>query len=405
MLTEMMIEKSSREFVELENQFGAHNYHPLDIVIERAEGVWVYDVEGNRYLDCLAAYSAVNQGHCHPRILQTLMEQAHKVTLTSRAFRNDQLGPFYKELHDLTGFDMALPMNSGTEAIETAVKTARKWGYKVKGIPDGKAEIIVCANNFHGRTVTIVSFSTDEQYRDGFGPFTPGFKVIPFGDVEALRQAITPNTCAFLVEPIQGEAGIVIPPVGFLGQAAEICRQNRVLLMADEIQSGLGRTGELFAYMHEHIQPDVLIIGKALAGGFYPVSAVLSSKEILGVYQPGDHGSTFGGNPLGCAIARTALRVLAEERLVERSAEQGAYFLGLLKSLHSSKIKEVRGIGLWIGIELHVSARPYCEALKQEGVLCKETHDKVIRIAPPLIIRREEIDWAFERIRRVIEKG
>ena len=405
MLTEMMIEKSSREFVELENQFGAHNYHPLDIVIERAGGVWVYDVEGNRYLDCLAAYSAVNQGHCHPRILQTLTEQAHKVTLTSRAFRNDQLGPFYRELHDLTGFDMALPMNSGAEAVETAVKTARKWGYKVKGIPDGKAEIIVCANNFHGRTVTIVSFSTDEQYRDGFGPFTPGFKVIPFGDVEALRQAITPNTCAFLVEPIQGEAGIVIPPAGFLNQVAEICRQNRVLLMADEIQSGLGRTGELFAYMHEHIRPDVLIIGKALAGGFYPVSAVLSSKEILGVYKPGDHGSTFGGNPLGCAIARTALRVLVEERLVERSAEQGAYFLGLLKSLHSSKIKEVRGIGLWIGIELHVSARPYCEALKQEGVLCKETHDKVIRIAPPLIIRREEIDWAFERIRRVIEKG
>ena len=405
MLTDVMTERSTREFVELESQFGAHNYHPLDIVIERAEGVWVYDVEGKRYLDCLAAYSAVNQGHCHPRILQTLIEQAHKVTLTSRAFRNDQLGLFYKELHDLTGFDMALPMNSGAEAVETAVKTARKWGYKVKGIPEGKAEIIVCANNFHGRTVTIVSFSTDEQYRDGFGPFTPGFRVIPFGDAEALRKAITPDTCAFLVEPIQGEAGIVIPPSGFLKQAAEICRENNVLLVADEIQSGLGRTGKLFAYMHEGIKPDMLIVGKALAGGFYPVSAVLSSKEILGVYKPGDHGSTFGGNPLGCAVARTALRVLVEEQLVERSAELGAYFLTLLKTLRSAQLKEVRGIGLWIGIELHTPARPYCEALKQEGVLCKETHDRVIRIAPSLTIRREEIDWAFERIRKVVEKN
>jgi ornithine--oxo-acid transaminase len=405
MLTEAMTERSTREFVELESQFGAHNYHPLDIVIERAEGVWVYDVEGKRYLDCLAAYSAVNQGHCHPKILQTLIDQAHKVTLTSRAFRNDQLGPFYKELHDLTGFDMALPMNSGAEAVETAVKTARKWGYKVKGIPEGKAEIIVCANNFHGRTITIVSFSTDEQYRDGFGPFTPGFRAIPFGDAEALRQAITPNTCAFLVEPIQGEAGIVIPPAGFLPQAAEICAKNNVLLITDEIQSGLGRTGELFAYMHEGIRPDMLIVGKALAGGFYPVSAVLASKEILGVYKPGDHGSTFGGNPLGCAVARAALKVLVEERLVERSAEMGAYFLGLLKTLNSPQLKEVRGIGLWIGIELTVPARSYCEALKNEGVLCKETHDRVIRIAPPLTIGREEIDWAFARIRKVIGKN
>jgi ornithine--oxo-acid transaminase len=405
MLTETMVEQSTRDFIELENEFGAHNYHPLDIVIDRAEGVWVYDVEGKRYLDCLAAYSAVNQGHCHPKILQTLVDQAHKVTLTSRAFRNDQLGPFYKELHDLTGFDMALPMNSGAEAVETAVKTARKWGYKVKGIPDGKAEIIVCANNFHGRTVSIISFSTDEQYRDGFGPFTPGFKVIPFGDVNALRHAITANTCAFLVEPIQGEAGIVIPPAGFLKQAAEICRQNNILLMADEIQSGLGRTGKLFAYMHEGIRPDLLIVGKALAGGFYPVSAVLSSKEILGVYKPGDHGSTFGGNPLGCAVARTALRVLVEENLVQRSAELGAYFVSRLKTLRSTNIKEVRGIGLWIGIELKVPARPYCEALKQEGILCKETHDKVIRIAPPLTIGRNEIDWAWEGIRKVIEKN
>ncbi len=398
-------EVTTQQFMELEDQYGAHNYHPLDVVIERAEGVWVYDVEGKRYLDCLAAYSAVNQGHCHPKILRTLKEQAEKVTLTSRAFRNDQLGLLYKDLHDLTGFDMALPMNSGAEAVETAIKTARKWGYKVKGIPEGKAEIIVCANNFHGRTVTIVSFSTDDQYRDGFGPFTPGFKVIPFGDATALRNAITPNTCAFLVEPIQGEAGIVIPPAGFLKQAAEICRANRVLLMTDEIQSGLGRTGKLFAFMHENIRPDVLIVGKALAGGFYPVSAVLSSKEILGVYKPGDHGSTFGGNPLGCAIARTALRVLVEEKMVQRSAELGAYFLTLLETLQSPDLKEVRGKGLWIGIELHSPARPYCEALRQEGILCKETHDRVIRIAPPLVIRCEEIDWAFERIRKVIQKS
>ncbi|MGA7322679.1 MAG: ornithine--oxo-acid transaminase, partial [Candidatus Sulfotelmatobacter sp.] len=392
------------DYVELENHYGAHNYHPLDVVIERAEGVWVYDVEGKRYLDCLAAYSAVNQGHCHPKILQTLEEQARKVTLTSRAFRNEQLPLLCKELHELTGFDMVLPMNSGAEAVETAIKTARKWGYKVKGIPRDQAEIIVCANNFHGRTVTIVSFSTDEQYRDGFGPFTPGFKVIPFGDARALREAITPNTCAFLVEPIQGEAGIVIPPEGFLREAAEICRKNNVLLMADEIQSGLGRTGKLFAYMHERITPDVLIVGKALAGGFYPVSAVLASREILGVYNPGDHGSTFGGNPMGCAIARTALRVLIEERMVERSAELGAYFLTLLQTLRSSDVKEVRGKGLWIGIELRSPARPYCEALKEEGILCKETHDRVIRIAPPLIIRRQEIDWAFEQIAKVIQK-
>ena len=394
----------TQDYVELENQYGAHNYHPLDVVIERAQGVWVFDIEGKRYLDCLAAYSAVNQGHCHPRILQALEEQARKVTLTSRAFRNEQLPLLCKELHELTGFDMALPMNSGAEAVETAIKTARKWGYKVKGIAQDKAEIIVCANNFHGRTVSIVSFSTDEQYRDGFGPFTPGFKVIPFGDASALRAAITENTCAFLVEPIQGEAGIVIPPAGFLCEAAEICRQNKVLLMTDEIQSGLGRTGKLFAYMHENITPDVLIVGKALAGGFYPVSAVLASREILGVYQPGDHGSTFGGNPMACAIARTALRVLIEEKMVERSAELGAYFLTLLKTLHSPDLKEVRGKGLWIGIELHSPARPYCEALKEEGILCKETHDRVIRIAPPLVIDHQEIDWAFKRIAKVIQK-
>jgi ornithine--oxo-acid transaminase len=394
----------SEQLIALEDRFGAHNYHPLDVVIERAEGVWVYDVDGERYLDCLAAYSAVNQGHCHPRILQTLIEQAHKVTLTSRAFRNDQLPLLYEELHELTGFDMALPMNSGAEAVETAVKAARKWGYEVKGIPEGKAEIIVCANNFHGRTVTIVSFSSDPQYREGFGPFTPGFKIIPFGDAGALREAITPNTCAFLVEPIQGEAGIIIPPAGFLNEAAAICREHRVLLMCDEIQSGLGRTGKLFAYMHEDVRPDVLIIGKALAGGFYPVSAVLASKEVLGVFHPGDHGSTFGGNPLACAVARTALRVLVEEKLVERSAELGAYFLSRLQTLRSWDLKEIRGRGLWIGIELSTAARPYCEALKEEGILCKETHDRVLRIAPPLIITREEIDWAFERIQKVIER-
>ena len=407
MLTDSVLEPNMamENYIALEEQYGAHNYHPLDVVVERAQGVWVYDVEGRRYLDCLASYSAVNQGHCHPRILQALIEQAGKVTLTSRAFRNPQLPLLYQELHDLTGMEMALPMNTGAEAVETAIKAARKWGYTVKGIPQNQAEIIVCANNFHGRTVTIVGFSTDEQYRCGFGPFTPGFKVIPFGDAGALRKAITPRTCAFLVEPIQGEAGILIPPPGFLKEAAAICRQNRVLLMADEIQSGLGRTGKLFACMHEDVTPDVLIIGKALAGGFYPVSAVLASREILGVFQPGDHGSTFGGNPLGCAIARAALKVLVEEKLVERSAEMGAYFLEKLRTLRSPDIKEVRGAGLWIGVELHSPARPYCEALKEEGILCKETHERVIRLAPPLVITREEIDWAFPRIRKVVERS
>jgi len=395
----------TQDYIDLEDRYGAHNYHPLDVVIERAEGVWVYDVEGRRYLDCLASYSAVNQGHCHPKILQTLVEQAHKVTLTSRAFRNDQLPLLYRDLHDLTGLDVALPMNSGAEAVETAVKTARKWGYTVKGIPDGQAEIIVCENNFHGRTTTIVSFSTEPQYRSGFGPFTPGFKVIPYGDARALRAAITPNTCGFLVEPIQGEAGIVIPPKGFLREAAAACREQQVLLMLDEIQSGLGRTGKLFTYMYEQVTPDVLIVGKALSGGFYPVSACLASKAIMDVYRPGDHGSTFGGNPLGCAVARTALKVLVEERLIENSAVQGAYFLDRLKTLRSPDIKEVRGLGLWIGMELRSAARPYCEALREEGLLCKETHEKVIRFAPPLVITRDEVDWAFERIKKVVGKN
>ena len=392
------------KFIELEDLYGAHNYRPLDVVIERAEGVWVYDVDGNRYLDCLASYSAVNQGHCHPQILRALIDQSSKVTLTSRAFRNDQLPLLLQELHKLTGFEMALPMNSGAEAVETAIKAARKWGHKVKGIPDGQAEIIVCANNFHGRTVTLISFSTDEQYRDGFGPFTPGFKVIPFGDADALRDAITPNTCAFLVEPIQGEAGIIIPPEGFLKQAAAICRAHNVLLITDEIQSGLGRTGKLFAFMHEGAHPDVVIIGKALSGGFYPVSAVLASKEVLSVFHPGDHGSTFGGNPLACAVARAALRVLVEEQLIQRSAELGDYFLKKLRTLRSPHLREVRGKGLWLAIELNVPARSYCEALKALGVLCKETHEYVIRVAPPLVIAREEIDWAFERIGKVVEE-
>jgi len=389
--------------IQLEEQYGTKNYKPLDVVVERASGVWVYDVEGRRYLDCLAAYSAVNQGHCHPVIMAAMLEQAHKVTLTSRAFRNDQLPLFYEELHNLTGFEMTLPMNSGTEAVESALKVARKWGYQVKGIPANQAEIIVCANNFHGRTISIVSFSTDDQYREGFGPFLPGFKVIPFGDAAALRAAITPNTAAFLVEPIQGEAGVLIPPDGFLAEASAICKQNNVLFMADEIQSGLGRTGKLFAYQHEGITPDVLIVGKALAGGFYPVSAVLASREVLGVLRPGDHGSTFGGNPMACAVARASLKVIIEERLADRSAELGTLFLNRLKQIKSSHIREIRGRGLWIAIELNGPARPICEALMREGILCKETHDNVIRFAPPLIIEKEDLLWAADRIQSVLE--
>jgi len=392
---------SARDYIKLEDAYGAHNYHPLDVVVESAQGVWVTDVEGRRYLDCLAAYSAVNQGHCHPEIYKAMVEQARKVTLTSRAFRNEQLPLLLEELHKLTGFDMALLMNSGAEAVETAIKTARKWGHQVKGIEPGKAEIIVCANNFHGRTVTVVSFSTDEQYREGFGPFTPGFKIIPFGDAAALEQAITPNTCAFLTEPIQGEAGIIIPPQGFLREAARICRQHNVLFMLDEIQSGFGRTGKLFAYMHEDARPDVLIVGKALAGGFYPVSGVLASRDVLGVFRPGDHGSTFGGNPLGCAVARAALRVLVEEKLCERSATLGEYLMGRLRELRHVAIREVRGRGLWVGVELTRIARPYCEQLMKLGILCKETHERVIRVAPPLVITREEIDWALERFAQV----
>jgi ornithine--oxo-acid transaminase len=388
-------------YLALEEQYGAHNYNPLDVVIEGARGAWMYDVEGRRYLDCLAAYSAVNQGHCHPRIVQACVDQAQRVTLTSRAFRNDQLPLLLRQLHDLSGMDMALLMNSGAEAVETALKAARKWGYTVKGIPQDQAEIVVCANNFHGRTISIVSFSTDAQYRDGFGPFTPGFRVIPFGDAGALAGAITPNTCAFLVEPIQGEAGIIIPPDGYLREAWEICRRHDVLFIVDEIQSGLGRAGKMFAYQHEDVRPDAIIVGKALGGGFYPVSAVLASKDVLGVFRPGDHGSTFGGNPMACAIARAALDVIVQERLPQRAAEKGGRLLGRLQAMRSPVVRDVRGRGLWIGIELDRPARPYCEALKNEGLLCKETHDFVLRVSPPLVIDDDEIDWAAERLERV----
>jgi len=394
---------TTQEYIELEEKYGAHNYHPLDVVIDRAQGAWVTDVEGRRYLDCLAAYSAVNQGHCHPKILHAITEQASKVTLTSRAFRNSQFPLLLQELHELTGFEMALLMNSGAEAVETALKTARRWGYRVKGIPRDRAEIIVCANNFHGRTISVISFSTEESYRDSFGPFTPGFKVIPFGDAKALEEAITSHTCAFLCEPIQGEAGVVLPPPGFLAMAAKICQEKNVLFMLDEIQSGFGRTGKLFAFEHEEARPDVLIVGKALAGGFYPVSAVLASRDVLGLFKPGDHGSTFGGNPLGCAAARAALQVIVEEKLCERSAELGEYFLRRLRTLSNPLIREVRGRGLWIAIELTVAARPYCERLRDLGVLCKETHERVIRIAPPLVITREEIEWACERFEQVFQ--
>jgi ornithine--oxo-acid transaminase len=394
----------SSDYVALEEQYGAHNYQPLDVVIGLASGVWVWDVEGRRYLDCLAAYSAVNQGHCHPRILQAMMDQARRVTLTSRAFRNNQLPLLCRDLHALTGFEAVLPMNSGAEAVETALKAARKWGLAVKGLPADTAEIIVCRNNFHGRTISIVSFSTEPQYREGFGPFTPGFRVVPFGDADALRAAVTPHTCAFLVEPIQGEAGIIIPPAGYLRAAEQICREHRMLLIVDEIQSGLGRAGKLFAYHYDDVRPDAVIVGKALSGGYYPVSAVLASRELLGVFTPGDHGSTFGGNPLACAVARAALAVLHEERLVERSAELGTYFLERLRQIHNPEIVEVRGRGLWIAIELRGPARPVCEALMHEGLLCKDTHDRVLRIAPPLVITREEIDWAVARLTRVFER-
>jgi ornithine--oxo-acid transaminase len=391
------------DLVALEERYGAHNYHPLDVVIERGEGAWVHDVEGRRYLDCLAAYSAVNQGHCHPKILKALIDQASRVTLTSRAFRNDKLPFLLERLHELTGMDMAILMNSGAEAVETAIKAARKWGYQRKGIPDGQAEVIACHNNFHGRTISIVSFSSEEQYRRHFGPFTPGFTLVPFGDAAALEAAITPNTCAFLVEPIQGEAGIIVPPDGYLAAAQAICRRHNVLFIVDEIQSGLGRAGTLFAHQHEGVTPDGMILGKALSGGFYPVSAVAGSRDLLGVFEPGDHGSTFGGNPLACAVALAALDVLEQEALPQRAARLGAYFMERLRTITSPIVKEIRGRGLWIGIELTEPARRYCEALKERGVLCKETHDVVIRFAPPLVVTTDDLDWAVEQIRAALE--
>ena len=392
----------SQQLIDLEERWGAHNYHPLPVVVERAEGVWLYDVDGNRFLDGLSAYSAVNQGHAHPRILNTMIEQASKVTLTSRAFRNDQLPRFVEEVAALCDMEMVLPMNTGAEAVETAIKAARRYGYQVKGIPAEQAEIIVCADNFHGRTTTIVGFSTDADYREGFGPFTPGFVVVPFGDIEALRAAINPNTCGFLFEPIQCEAGINIPPDGFVRQAIELCRAENVLSIADEIQTALGRTGKMFACDHDGVKPDLYVLGKALSGGFYPVSAVVGSRRILGLFQPGSHGSTYGGNPLGCAVAREALAVIHDENLVGRSAELGAWLLQTLQDdLTHPSIREIRGRGLLIGIELNVSARPFCEALQKKGVLCKETHDFVIRFAPPLVATKEDLEFAVAQIRDV----
>ncbi len=402
---ETLMHLSSAELIALEERYGAHNYHPLDVVLSRGEGVWVWDVEGQRYLDCLSAYSALNQGHNHPRIRQALIEQASRLTLTSRAFRNDQLGLFYQELCELTGYEMVLPMNTGAEAVETALKAARKWGYEVKGVPDGQAEIIACTGNFAGRTITIISFSSEPQYRAGFGPYTPGFKLIPYGDADALEAAITPNTVAFIVEPIQGEGGVIVPPAGYLHRVREICSRHNVLLIADEIQTGLGRTGRLFACDHENVRPDMITIGKALSGGFYPVSAVLSDREVLGVFRPGDHGSTFGGNPLAAAVGRAALRALIEEGMIENAALMGEYFLEQLAEINSPHVKEVRGKGLMIGVELKPEAggaRRFCEALQENGILAKETHRHIIRFAPPLIITREQIDWAMERIRPVL---
>ena len=394
-----------QRFIELEDRFGAHNYHPLDVVIERAEGVWVWDVDGHKYLDCLSAYSALNQGHRHPKIIAALMEQAQRVTLTSRAFRNDQLGPFYQALSELSGYEMALPMNSGAEAVETALKLARKWGYVQKGIAAGQAEIITVQGNFHGRTITIVSFSSEPAYKANFGPYTPGFVTVPYADADAIARAVTPNTAAVLIEPIQGEAGVIIPPAGYLTRVAELCREEHVLLMADEIQTGLGRTGRMFACQHEGVRPDVTILGKALGGGVLPVSAVLADRELLGLFQPGEHGSTFGGNPLAAAVGQAALRVIVEEKLVERSAELGEYFQERLAEIPSPHVKEVRGKGLFIGVELKPEAggaRRFCEALQTGGILAKETHEHVIRFAPPLVIDRDTIDWALGPITEVL---
>lgn len=396
---------NTQDYIDLEEKYGAHNYHPLDVVINRAEGVWVWDVEGNRYLDCLSAYSALNQGHVHPRILNAMVEQAKKVTLTSRAFRNDQLPLFYKEISELTGYEMCLPMNSGAEAVETALKVARKWAYTSKGIRRHEAEIIVADGNFHGRTISIITFSSEPAYKDDFGPFTPGFKSVPYGNAESLKNAITPNTAAVMLEPIQGEGGVIIPPAGYLNEVADICSTNNVLFIADEIQTGLGRTGKLFASQHEGVRPDMMILGKALSGGFYPVSAVLADQSVLGLIKPGEHGSTFGGNPVAAAIARESLNVIKEENLIEKAATLGEYFMEQLSEIPSPHVKEVRGRGLLIGVELKPEAggaRRFCEALQHNGLLAKETHDNVIRFAPPLVIDKQTIDWAVDVIRPVL---
>ncbi|MEH7353256.1 ornithine--oxo-acid transaminase [Neobacillus drentensis] len=398
----MPTNNNTNELIEKTEKYGANNYHPLPIVISRAEGVWVEDPEGNKYMDMLSAYSAVNQGHRHPKIIHALKDQADKVTLTSRAFHNDQLGPWYEKVCQLTKKEMVLPMNTGAEAVETAVKAARRWSYDVKGVAENQAEIIACVGNFHGRTMTAVSLSSDTEYKRGFGPMLPGIKLIPYGDLAALKAAITSNTAAFLIEPIQGEAGIVIPPEGFIKAAFDLCKDNNILFIADEIQAGLARTGKMFACEWEGIEPDMYILGKALGGGVFPISCVVANKDILCVFNPGSHGSTFGGNPMACAVSIAALDVLVEEKLVERSLELGKYFIGKLKEIKNPKIKEVRGRGLFIGVELTEPARYYCEQLKDHGLLCKETHDTVIRFAPPLVISKEELDWAIERINIVL---
>lgn len=400
-----MSQMQSEQVIAITEKYGAHNYHPLPIVVERAEGVWVQDAEGKRYMDMLSAYSALNQGHRHPRIIAALKQQADKVTITSRAFHNDQLGLFYEKLVHLTGKDMVLPMNTGAEAVETAVKAARRWAYDVKKVQPNQAEIVVCEGNFHGRTLAAISMSSNEEYQRGFEPLTPGFKVIPYGDLDALKSAITPNTAAFLVEPIQGEAGIVIPPAGFLSQAAKLCREKQVLLMADEIQTGFGRTGKLFASEWENVTPDVYILGKALGGGVLPVSAIVANHDILGVFEPGSHGSTFGGNPLACAVALASMDVIVDENLVARSLELGNYFLKELKKIKNPHIVEVRGRGLFVGLELDEPARPYCEELMQRGLLCKETHENVIRFAPALVITESELKHALSIVQAVLEPG
>ncbi len=399
---------NAKQLIKLENDFGAHNYHPLDVVLTKGKGIWVYDIDGKKYLDFLSAYSSVNQGHCHPRIVKKFTEQLKKLTITSRAFRNEQLGPLCKELCKLTGMEMMIPMNSGAEAVETAIKLIRKWGYKVKGIKKNKAEIITCSDNFHGRTTTIVGFSTEELYKEYFGPFTPGFITVPFNDPKAIEKAITPNTAAVLVEPIQAEAGILVPDKGYMTKLREICTKHKILLVFDEIQVGLGRTGKMFAWQHENAKPDAIILGKALSGGFYPVSAVLSSKEIMSLFTPGEHGSTFAGNPVACAVAREALKVLVEEKLTANAAKLGDYFIEKLRSIKSKHLKEVRGKGLLIGLELKPSAggaRKFCEALEKEGLLCKETHTHTIRFAPPLVITKKDLDWAFKKIAKVLESN